>query len=306
MKKANCPVCGSSAVSENVSQVVNIWTTVRAVNFCTRCQLYFLAQMPTEEEIIFYYKNDYYQFPFYLDLIKSAFRRSRSLSQFHYIQDVVNLSAGKVLEVGACDGVLLKQFAAKNQVVGLELSDKYRVLAKRRYNVELLDGKFDEHEGQYDLLIMSHVLEHFPDISTTLEKVKSLLKPGGYFFVEVPNSPCPEERTSAQIKHYLHGAHTFNFTVPSLDWLMRSAGFDVVCMDRLTYNIPSYYSAQRRQRLGQILIGGCSFSIEFASDVLMYLAKILLNPHLGFRKLASLNEPYEGPGDMLRVVARGQ
>jgi len=306
MKDANCPVCGSNAVSENISQVENIWPTERVVNFCTRCHLYFLAQMPTEEEIISYYKNDYYQFPFYLDLIKRAFRRSRSVSQFHYIQDAVNLSAGKVLEVGACDGVLLKQFASKNEVVGLELSDKYRVLAKQRYNVELLDRKFDEYEGQYDLLIMSHVLEHFPDISSTLEQVKSLLKPGGYFFVEAPNSPCPEERTSAQIKHYLHGAHTFNFTVPSLDCVMRSAGFDVVCMDRVTYNIPSYYSVQRRQRLGQILIGGYSFSIEFAPDVLMYLAKILHTPRLGFRKLASLNEPYEGPGDMLRVIARRQ
>lgn len=304
MKDVICPVCGSSAVSASISQVENIWPTVRAVNFCTHCQLYFLAQMPTEEEIVSYYKNDYYQFPFYLDLIKRAFRRSRSINQFHYIKSSIHLVGGKVLEVGACDGMLLKQFAAKNEVVGLELSDKYRALAKQRYNVELLDGKFEKFEGQYDLLIMSHALEHFPDISATMEKVKALLKSGGYLFVEVPNSPRPEERTTAEIKHYLHGAHTFNFTVPSLDWLMRSAGFDVVCMDRLTYDIPGFYSVRRRQRLGQILIGGCSFSIGYAPDVLMYLAKILLTPRLGFRKLASLDEPYEGPGDMLRVVAR--
>ena len=268
--------------------------------------MYYLATMPTEDEIVSYYKNDYYQFPFYLDLIKRAFRRSRSVSQTRYIRDAIHLRGGKVLEVGACDGMLLKQFAVENHVVGIELSDKYRERAKSKYNIDLLDENFDKFEGEFDLVIMSHVLEHFPDIAATMKKVANLLKPGAYFFVEVPNSPRPEERTAEEIKTYLHGAHTFNFTVDSLAALLRTHGFEVIAMCRLTYNVPSFYSSHRRQRLGQILIGGCPFSLKYAADVLVYLLKILASPHLGFRKLSSLKEPYEGPGDMLRVVAQRQ
>jgi 2-polyprenyl-3-methyl-5-hydroxy-6-metoxy-1,4-benzoquinol methylase len=216
MSDDTCPICQSEAIRENVSQVENIWPTARAVNYCTNCQVYYLASMPTEAELVSYYKNHYYQFPVFLDLIKRAFRRSRSISQYRYIQDAISLTGGKVLEVGACDGMLLKQFAGGNEVVGLELSDKYRARAKQRYGVELLDEKFHEFEGRFDLLIMSHVLEHFPDIDRAMKKALSLIKPRGYFFIEVPNSPLPSECSRTSLKSFVATAHTVNNTVQSL------------------------------------------------------------------------------------------
>ncbi len=300
-----CMICQSSAVRKHISQVENIWPGARLVNFCETCQVYYLDDMPTDPELLDYYKNDYYLFPFYLDLIKRAFRRSRSASQYRYIQDVVRLRDGKVLEVGACDGMLLRHFARENAVIGLELSDRYRQQAMTRYDIRLLDERFDSFEGRYDLLIMSHALEHFPDIHGTVEKCARLLNPGGYFFVELPNSPLPGDLDAGGIKNYLHGAHTFNFTVNSLRRLMEGGhGFEIVSLDRFTYDLPGFMPEERKRKLGAILIGGHSFSAEYALDILYYLTKILVRPESGFRRLGSLAEGYEGPGDMIRMVAR--
>jgi 2-polyprenyl-3-methyl-5-hydroxy-6-metoxy-1,4-benzoquinol methylase len=304
MSSSACPICHSEAISENISQVENIWPTPREVNFCTNCHAYYLATMPTESELVSYYKNDYYQLPYFLDQIKGIFRRSRSVSQAHYIQNAIHLRGGSVLEVGACDGMLLKQFAVENRVVGIELSDKYRELAKSKYNIDLLDVSFVDYKGKFNLVIMSHVLEHFPDIGGTVKKVKDLLKPGGLFFVEVPNSPLPVERTASELKYYLHGAHTFNFTVKSLRTLLLNYGFEIISLDRVTYNIPMFYSLARRQRMGEILIGSQGFSPRYAVDVLLFLGKILASPRLGFRKIHGIGEMYEGPGDTLRVIVR--
>lgn len=305
MNSKTCIICKSNAVRARISQVEGIWPTARWVNFCTQCLVYYLEDMPTDAELLDYYKNDYYRFPFYLDLIKRAFRRSRSASQYRYIQDIIHLRGGEVLEVGACDGMLLKYFAGENAVTGLELSDRYRMQAKTRYGIRLLDERFDTFDGRFDLLIMSHVLEHFPDIHGTVGKCLSLLKPGGYLFVELPNSPLPEELSAGGIKNYLHGAHTFNFTVKSLRQLMQGDhGFEMVSLDRFTYNLHAPLSAERRKNLGAILIGGHSFSAEYGLDILYYLTKILTKPERGFRKLENLVERYEGPGDMIRMVAR--
>ena len=48
----------------------------------------------------------------------------------------------------------------------------------------------EEFEGQFDLILMSHVLEHFggQDVTETLTQVAKLLSPGGVLVVEVPNA----------------------------------------------------------------------------------------------------------------------
>jgi SAM-dependent methyltransferase len=303
MSGTTCPICYSDAIRENVSQVENIWPTARAVNYCTSCQVYYLASMPTEAELVSYYKNDYYRFPVFLDLIKRAFRRSRSMSQYRYIQDAICLSGGKVLEVGACDGMLLEQFAGQNEVVGLELSDKYRASAKQRYGVKLLDEKFDDFEGRFDLLIMSHVLEHFPDIDRAMEKALSLIKPRGYFFIEVPNSPLPSECSRTGLKSYLATAHTVNFTTQSLRHLLGRFSLELVSINRFSYNLPSFYSAKRRAKVAEILIGG-DRSPKYAGDVLLYLAKILTMPRLAFKPVTDITSGYQELGDNIRALVR--
>jgi SAM-dependent methyltransferase len=63
---------------------------------------------------------------------------------------------------------------------------KSRNISNARFFVSL----FEEYKAdyQYDCVFASHVLEHLVDVQVVLKMIKSVLKPGGYFFVTVPNA----------------------------------------------------------------------------------------------------------------------
>lgn len=99
-----------------------------------------------------------------------------------------------VLEIGCATGELA---AATRRVLGvaryeaIELSpaaDKAEAHVDRLYRAPLralLDG--GEIEGRFDLILISHVLEHIDDPAAELRAMEQLLNPGGAIFLEVPN-----------------------------------------------------------------------------------------------------------------------
>lgn len=91
--------------------------------------------------------------------------------------------------------------------------------------------------GQFDFILMSHVLEHFPkaDVIPQLEKIRGLLKPGGALVVMVPNA---QSHTGAYWA-YEDFTHHLLFTFGSLYYVLKAAGFigveflDIDCTEGL-------------------------------------------------------------------------
>jgi 2-polyprenyl-3-methyl-5-hydroxy-6-metoxy-1,4-benzoquinol methylase len=83
--------------------------------------------------------------------------------------------------------------AAKNEgwrAVGLEASS-YAVQHCRGNGFEAykLDAAGMKEMGLvFDVVVMKHVLEHFPDPVDCLRQHYSLLKPDGLLFIEIPNA----------------------------------------------------------------------------------------------------------------------
>ena len=46
--------------------------------------------------------------------------------------------------------------------------------------------------GEFDLVRMGHVIEHVTDPVATVGHIFRLLKPGGYFVGETPNTDCAD------------------------------------------------------------------------------------------------------------------
>lgn len=82
--------------------------------------------------------------------------------------------------------------------------------------------------GKYDVVWMSHVLEHQLDVNAFLKKARDLVSPGGYLVVTVPPS-----------KPEVVGGHLTLWTPGLLIYNLILAGFD--CKDckviRYGYNI---------------------------------------------------------------------
>jgi len=100
----------------------------------------------------------------------------------------------RVLEVGCASGQTLAYLKERGAeyTVGVEYSAEVASEAKSRSldriivgDVEKLDLDFDL--GTFDLLIVSHVLEHLVDPWTVLRKLKRLLRVGGQLVGALPN-----------------------------------------------------------------------------------------------------------------------
>jgi 2-polyprenyl-3-methyl-5-hydroxy-6-metoxy-1,4-benzoquinol methylase len=81
-----------------------------------------------------------------------------------------------------------------------------------------------EHSGEFDLILMLHVLEHVPkeQIIPLLKSARAALTEGGKLVVEVPNIAHP---VSGAYNRYHDFTHTVGFTDQSLAFVLRNAGF---------------------------------------------------------------------------------
>ncbi len=117
-----------------------------------------------------------------IDLI--GVRKSRTLSQYYYLKSFI--SGNSLLEIGAGEGFALEFFEQKDfKVFGIEPSQKNVILI----NKKLKKGKcvigFAEDlsifNTKFDIIIMSHVLEHAINCrDIILNLSKSLLNDGVY------------------------------------------------------------------------------------------------------------------------------
>jgi 2-polyprenyl-3-methyl-5-hydroxy-6-metoxy-1,4-benzoquinol methylase len=103
--------------------------------------------------------------------------------------DTSNIS--NVLEVGCFEGSMTKILSKKfNLVDVLEPSIKcINKLKDNFHNVTFINKLLQEYDTdkKYDLIIISHTLEHIENQVDALKKLKSLVKENGYLYVIVPN-----------------------------------------------------------------------------------------------------------------------
>ncbi|HVW94734.1 MAG TPA: class I SAM-dependent methyltransferase [Mucilaginibacter sp.] len=150
-------------------------------------------------------------------------------------QHIVEVCSGrefrKVLEVGAGDGSILKLLADKDfapEYYAVEISESgvERIKARDIENLvsaELFDGyKLPFDNNSFDLIILSHVLEHVEHERLLLREIKRVAR---HFVIEVPL----DYRTGVdkRIKHFLAYGHINIYTPTSLRYLLNSEGFEV-------------------------------------------------------------------------------
>jgi len=127
----------------------------------------------------------------------------------------------KILDIGASDGSFLA-FLQKHGCsgIGVEVNPSMVEFAISR-GLNVIKKPFNEillTENSFDLIAMSHILEHMPDLGQTIKHALNLLKPGGHLFVIVPNYGCIMMRMFAGVQEslFLPGQHIWYFTKKSL------------------------------------------------------------------------------------------
>lgn len=225
-----------------------------SVAYCNDCRLYVTVPPPAPERVGDYYPAGYYgqgrRFNYLIEWLL------RGLYSFRARQIEGKQRPGKVLDIGCGRGLLLAQLRDRGwEPYGTELSEESATYARDVLKLPVFAGSVEEldfADGEYDMVILWHVLEHVHSPQAMLREVSRLLKPGGTLLVAVPNFGSWEACMSG--KYWFHldvPRHLTHFTRKTLQQALNSAGMTVTSANFFSSEYDFYSFVQTVQnRLG--------------------------------------------------------
>lgn len=143
---------------------------------------------------------------------------------------------GRVLDVGCNAGELLAIFRDHGwQVEGVEISPGPAAFARRQLNAPVFNGAIEDFtlSGEpFDLITLSHVLEHLHEPRAVLTKLSSLVATDGGLLVEVPNADdLALPAFGGLYRPLCPGDHVSFFDRNSLEFVLALSGWRTASMN---------------------------------------------------------------------------
>jgi len=220
----HCPLCGDSkkVLFDRRSFRERVVENQR----CLNCGLVYQSPRMTAAEADAFYAAEYRQLyqggegPNTKDL---AVQRARADSLVDFTRgQTTKLESG--LDIGASSGLLLQalQKSFGCTVTGVEPGNAYREYAAQS-GARMVAGLDDLKGEQFDLISMSHVLEHLPNPVGYLAHLRTtFLQPLGWLLIEVPNLYCHDS---------FEVAHLSSFSATTLRQTLEKAGYEIALLE---------------------------------------------------------------------------
>ncbi len=228
-----CPACGNHE-AHVVSQRDGKTGEPLLVVSCARCGMGYTDPLPSPEELAAWYRDHYRQeykgavVPKLYHVLRAA-RNARDRYRWLQAHGLAPQAGAQTLDVGASSGEFVYLLQHQGcEAWGVEPHAGYAGHAREHLELRIEAGTLGEAAdrlpmGNWSLITMFHVLEHTADPVQTLQRLRSLLAPGGRVFIEVPDASWPGAPNNMFFR-----AHTLYFTAHSLPQLAHAAGFRVV------------------------------------------------------------------------------
>lgn len=154
---------------------------------------------------------------------------------------------GRWLDVGCGHGHFCahaRRVFPGTRFAGLDVGPAVEEAARRRWLDEgvqgLLPDVVQEMEGHYDVLSMSHALEHVPDPKVELAAAARALAPDGLLFIEVPDPEFPLGlRLGRYWMPWLQPQHLNLLPISVLERALEEVGLEVVDRHRAEAHVPN-------------------------------------------------------------------
>ncbi|MBN8547728.1 MAG: glycosyltransferase [Deltaproteobacteria bacterium] len=209
-----CPLCASKNLRPQAVRDDRI-----AILACADCDLRFVEKYPVD--LTRWYDNSYYKKPTEAEpTIGYQDYEKLDVTYFLWSIALVRLfkNGGALFDLGCSNGLFLDLAAQAHfsNLSGVEFNPAFATLCRKKgYDVQ--SGDFlsaSVPEDTFDVLTAWAVLEHIPDISATLTRIRRALKSDGMVFFEVP---CLTD-DAARDAHWLSTSleHIYYFTPTSL------------------------------------------------------------------------------------------
>jgi len=195
---SECPVCFSENIKtiRNYRNISETFINMK-LNKCLDCFLHFSYPMPDEEMLKKY--NENYHMSAHgskegstkLDKVSDAFFRGIARIRYNYLKKFIDINTKRkkinVLEIGPGPGFFLKEMIDNHpEFKYFALETDLSCHENLNFLGVNLISEIDNFEKSFDLVIISHVLEHVSNPNKFINLVRKSLIKNGIIFIEVP------------------------------------------------------------------------------------------------------------------------
>ena len=162
-------------------------------------------------------------------LNESPWDLTRLSSTAKWISQHVSDRDARILDAGCATGTLIGLLIDHGftNLVGLDPSPLAAATARKHYKVESFAGSFcspPTGTGRFDVIILSHVLEHIADVKSAANGLASMVSDDGLVYLEVPDATRYSDFLVAPY-HDFNNEHVNHFSLQCLDTLLGLRGF---------------------------------------------------------------------------------
>lgn len=235
-----CPVCGRPITCDD-KQLFD--TRFGLPNFycigvCKQCGIELTIPIPGPKNLKRLYE-EYYNFSGERVTRYTQLREKFLFSFLYHIWCIVDgdisfhtrKGTGRLLDIGCNEGRGLRLYHRNGYMTeGLELNEMAASVA-RSYGFTVYTQPIEEFtpKMQYDVAILSNVLEHSLNPKVMLMKVHNILKPGGQVWISCPNNRSWLRTVFGKYWINWHVPfHILHFSVDGLKKLLNGSGFELI------------------------------------------------------------------------------
>lgn len=185
--ETSCPHCNSIKIV--ASFLLNgFWHKI-----CESCKIVYVSPRLKNEFIEELYADEYYSEMYARSMLPLFDKRKELIGKSKYSQSIHHwggTSPGRVLDIGGGIGEVIDVYREnKWQTHVTEMNLVAIDWLKKRGFTEVFHGSLDAYDptNEFDIIMAWGVVEHVINPDVFLQKVVSMLKPGGVFISEVPH-----------------------------------------------------------------------------------------------------------------------
>jgi SAM-dependent methyltransferase len=227
-----CPICGQAGAQEWLRAPDRFHGRQEkyALARCVSCSQVWLSNPPKPSEMHLHYTDAYHK------LISAAGENApaRWRDRLEVLRQYKR--SGTMLDLGCSSGGFLGFFQGDSwKLYGIEMSVECAKKAEASTGAtvfvgDIMDAPFPPES--FDVITCFDVLEHLYQPRRVMARVSEWLKPGGIFYVQVPNVDSAEARVFGSYWHGLElPRHLFHYSPASLKFLADSAGLHEVWLE---------------------------------------------------------------------------
>lgn len=236
-----CPICSSNKktflieLCGNMKILGNTFPNADSIiAICSDCGSVYVDMEATQSDFDHYYRSEFSKSISYYSSFGEETTRLYYRHIYDSIKSYINFES-EILDVGCGLGDFSNYLMdiGHCHVIGIEPSLSC-VQNAQKIGVNCLHDDSFSHDSslkdRFDMIIFSHVLEHILDFKKALINVKSMLKPDGIIYIEVPNASkyCD---VSFPPYFFFTYEHILHFSQKTLEDISKSFGMKLIHSD---------------------------------------------------------------------------